>query len=283
MTASDLFIDHLVIATKSYGATTQGYRETGFSMWEFPKSPLMHAALVPFADLSYIEIMSFTRFGRAVLKIVRTLGLEGLMLGDYKRNIWGRYRPLMGADVGENMLILGVDDVHSFKAAAEGRGISFGVVTEEKGKRVNDVPTNWTSFTPEKPYLPAISGNSSDRAVRAPQDRQYVTHQNGANALAEVVMAVDDLTAQQADWEAYIGAAPAKSDGAITFTLRDGQTLTIADKTSSDSAVLRRLTEFGPGVARISLACNGTEEALDLDVVKTGQLRVRCMQPSAEA
>ncbi len=80
---------------------------------------------------------------------------------------------------------------------------------------------------------------------------RYIAHANGCFRLAEAIMVTDDLPGFAKRYEAYIGAAPSREDGAVKFHLPLGTT-TDADRCRDAAAMLPgTLLPPIPGIAAV--------------------------------
>jgi hypothetical protein len=247
-------VDHLVILVGALEAAAAGYEELGFRVTPGGEHAdgLTRNALVPFADGTYLELVSFVD------------------PTDTRDNVWG-WRPFLEKGGGLVDYCVASDDLaaDARRLAAAGLEVSG---PEEGGRRLPDgTEIRWKSarVRQEGRMVPFLIEDLTPRSLRVPGGKA-TEHPNGARGIARLLLAVHEAASARASLAAL--AAVGKHEGAPEDTLRFGRHgLTLA--ASGDDAE-RRLETSGPGPLAVELAA-AKDEDLSPDLAQGASIRMR--------
>ncbi len=160
-------IDHLVILVEALEAAAAGYEELGFRVTQGGEHAdgLTRNALVPFADGTYLELVSFVD------------------PADTRDNVWG-WRPFIEKGGGLIDYCAASDDL-----AAVGFEVSG---SDEGGRRMPDgTEIRWKSarMRQEGRVMPFLIEDLTPRSLRIPGGKA-TEHLNGARGIARLLLAV---------------------------------------------------------------------------------------------
>lgn len=240
-----LQLDHVVIHVKNLDAAIADYAALGFNVQPggTHADGATHNALVVFADGSYIELIAFLkpdsphRWGGWARR-----GYEGLI--DFA---------LLPSSVG------------AVVAAARGRGLDYDGPVDGGRLRPDGERLVWQIGTPRTPDLPFLCGDVTPRALRV-REGDVRIHPNGVQGVAAVTVAVRDLDASLARWQALLGpeasagpqlcAAPGLGLRVATLSLGSATLLLAAPGPGEgDAPGLRaQLADRGEGLIGMALA-----------------------------
>lgn len=205
---SELRIDHVVILVTSLEQATRDYEELGFTVVTggIHQSGATRNALIGFSDGSYLELLSYARRGFMRFPLARRLGLYRRM-SRTRSGLERRF--LQRAGAGEGIIDFALipaklDEVIS-RAARGGVGME-GPMTGGR-KRPDGEEIRWEMALPLSRDLPFLVSDLTDPAHRRPQPEECI-HANGANGIAEVVVAVSNLEASSARYRSLLGTDP---------------------------------------------------------------------------
>jgi hypothetical protein len=247
-------VDHLVILVGALEAAAAGYEELGFRVTPGGEHAdgLTRNALVPFADGTYLELVSFVD------------------PTDTRDNVWG-WRPFLEKGGGLVDYCVASDDLaaDARRLAAAGLEVSG---PEEGGRRLPDgTEIRWKSarVRQEGRMVPFLIEDLTPRSLRVPGGKA-TEHPNGARGIARLLLAVHEAASARASLAAL--AAVGKHEGAPEDTLRFGRHgLTLV--ASGDDAE-RRLETSGPGPLAVELAA-AKDEDLSPDLAQGASIRMR--------
>lgn len=242
-----LGIDHVVIAVADLSAAVADYRALGFTVTPGGRHPgrPTENALVVFGDGAYLELITY----HAAAPQERwwlTLQADGSGFVDHA--LWPR-------------------DVGAALAAARARGLHT-LTGPLPGSRLRPDGTriDWVTARHATPELPFLCADLTPRALRVPEGDARV-HANGARGIAELVVAVPEIDAAVARYQALLGPATAiesrPPDGEdlrrAGFRLAGQSVLLLAPGSgTADTHPLRqRLRRRGPGPCALTLAAGG--------------------------
>lgn len=174
-------IDHLVVLVEDLEAAIQAYHEAGFTVVRGGEHPTgTHNALIGFADGSYLELIAFRE--------------------PNPEHRWYRYLELGGGIVD---LCLLSDDLASDVEQLGARGVTLRI-SEGSRRRPDGVTIAWKGATPADELtglVPFLIEDVTPRSERVPHGQQ-AEHANGTRGLAEVLIAVPDLSHAVELWRA---------------------------------------------------------------------------------
>ena len=243
-------IDHLVVLVGDLEAAVVGYGKLGFTVTPGGEHAdgLTRNALVPFADGTYLELVSFVD------------------PTDTRDNVWG-WRPFLQKGGGLIDYCAASDDlaVDVRRLASAGFEVSG---PDEGGRRLPDgTGIRWKTarVRQEGRLMPFLIEDLTPRSLRVPGGKA-TEHSNGARGIARLHLAARDATKARASLAAHTGAgAPA----AMPRLGRHGLALV----TPGDGAE-RRLENLGPGPFAVELAAD-KDEALAPDPAQGARIRLR--------
>jgi hypothetical protein len=242
-------IDHVIVLAKDLDTAVANAQSTGFTV--FPggihDDQATHNALVPFADGSYIEIISFV-----------STPPPNHYFGE-------RYNLGSGlADIG--LLSSDIDlDVQAITDA----GLPFPIPTHFGRRGASGEVISWRMSLPGNLHptsgYPFLIQDITDRALRVPSVTE-TAHPNGALGIAGVTFLVDDVAGADAHFRAILGSGAAsrtehfRGRGLSLIPIGEGSSQWLGlMQPVADSAPQRHMEKFGQGPYAISLqteACN---------------------------
>ncbi|PJF47901.1 MAG: VOC family protein [Candidatus Thermofonsia Clade 3 bacterium] len=225
-------LDHVVILVEDPDAAQRQWRDAGFNVAPggVHADGLTHNALICFADGSYIELLAFrTQAGTA--------------------HRWERFRAFPGPIDYAIML----HDLPAFVQQVNGRGLGYTPAIEGGRQRPDGVTIRWrTSWPPQGAEgLPFLIEDLTPRELRVPAG-EHRNHPNGAQRIAELIVAVNDPDRATHDLAALLSSAVMSTDGPHAFAL--GSAMLYICRLSEYPALARR----GPGPASLTVALAGS-------------------------
>ncbi len=184
-TENPLRLDHIVIAVGDLAQTMADYRALGFTVLTGGEHAgrTSHNALVVFADGAYLELIAW----RAPAENER----------------WYRVHAAHGDGLVDFALL--PQNTASMLAQAQARGLaSLTGPLDGQRLRPDGVQLLWQTARHATPDLPFLCGDITPRALRVPEG-DVRTHANGALGVDRVVVAVHDLEASFARYQALLG------------------------------------------------------------------------------
>jgi catechol 2,3-dioxygenase-like lactoylglutathione lyase family enzyme len=182
-----LRLDHIVIAVGDLAQTMADFRALGFTVLAGGEHAgrTSHNALVVFADGAYLELIAW----RAPAQNER----------------WYRVQAAHGDGLVDFALL--PHDTATALAQAQARGLAT-LTGPLDGQRLcpDGVQLLWQTARHATPDLPFLCGDITPRGLRVPEGDVRV-HANGALGVDRVVVAVHDLDASLARYEALLGPA----------------------------------------------------------------------------
>ncbi|HET7730075.1 MAG TPA: VOC family protein [Usitatibacter sp.] len=249
-------LDHVVIAVADLERTIADYRSLGFTVEPGGRHPgrTSHNALVVFEDGAYLELIAWTAPNPAERWNVE-LAKHGEGLMDFA---------------------LIPEDVPRAIEEAKSRGLALSGPIEGGRVRPDGRKLEWRTGRQSTFDLPFLCGDITPRELRVPTGGAR-RHANGAIGAARLVVAVHDLDASLARYQALLGRAaepPAPGKGASpglrTATLGlDGCALVLATPAGEpcsafDAEVRQRLSTRGDGPCALALqSVSGQSGTLD--------------------
>jgi len=193
-------IDHIVILVEELDAAIADYTALGFKVAPggTHADGATHNALVVFADDSYLELIAFRR--------------------EAPEHHWWRH-----VAAGEGLIDFALlpSAIAEDVAAAQSRGLEIHGPHPGGRLRPDGVRVAWQTARPAAPGMPFLCGDVTPRELRVPQG-ELRAHANGVAGIAGVTVAVEDLSATAARYQALLGgdaAGPAFPLGDATITL----------------------------------------------------------------
>ena len=247
-------IDHLVILVGALEAAVAGYEELGFRVTPGGEHAdgLTRNALVPFADGTYLELVSFVD------------------PADTRDNAWG-WRPFLEKGGGLVDHCAASDDLaaDARHLAAAGFEVSG---PDEGGRRLPDgAEIRWRIARVRQVgrAMPFLIEDLTPRSLRVPGGKA-TEHPNGARGIARLLLAVHRAANARASLAAL--AAVEKPEGGPEDTLRFGRhELTLV---ASGGNAQRRLETLGPGPLAVELAATRDED-LSPDLAQGARIQMR--------
>ena len=162
------------------------YRGLGFTVQPGGRHPgrTSHNALVVFADGAYIELIAW--------------------MAPAPQERWWQVLQAHGEGYVDFALL--PRDTMAVLEAARGRGLHTLIGPVDGGRvRPDGAQLHWRTARHATPDLPFLCGDLTPRALRVPEGEAR-KHANGAQGVAELRIAVDDLDATVARYAALLGA-----------------------------------------------------------------------------
>ncbi len=235
-------IDHVVILVADLEQAAADYRALGFNVVVGGEHTggASHNVLVSFADGCYLELIAFRRTAPEHTWWHHVAAGEGLI--DFA---------LLPSAIAEDL------------DAARARGLPLEGPFPGGRLRPDGVRLEWQTGRATSADLPFFCADVTPRALRVPHGEAHV-HPNGAQGVASLSIAVQDLAASSAHYQALLGVqseASRPQADQVSFTL--GNTLI---RLSQDSAAQGRiaLRGEGPSALEIRVAPGAATGALDL-------------------
>ncbi|GAB4201778.1 MAG: VOC family protein [Roseiflexaceae bacterium] len=238
-----LAIDHLVILVRDLAVASADYAALGFTVTPggTHTDGATHNALVALADGSYFELIAFLREAPQHRWWQHTVAGEGLV--DFA---------------------LVPDDIEAVIAGAHGRGLDLNGPQDGGRLRPDGQRVAWRSGWASSTDLPFLCADVTPRELRVPPGAAR-QHANGVSGIAELTVAVRDLTASSTRYQALLGYPPLALDGGQRATFALGTTrLHLAAPTRDDAALLAHLEQRGEGPYALTCTRSGAPQTLDL-------------------
>ncbi|MEO7744409.1 MAG: VOC family protein [Usitatibacter sp.] len=195
-------LDHVVIAVADLASAIEDYRALGFTVQIGGRHPgrTSHNALIVFADDAYVELIAWSEPGPAErwYDMLQQHG-EGFM--DFA---------LVPGDVA-----LAIDEARS-------RGLEMSGPHDGSRVRPDGRELRWRTARQARFDLPFLCGDVTPRDWRVPTGAGR-RHPNGARGIASLTLAVHDVKASLAAYEALLGrslSGPAFAVGATQLVLQ---------------------------------------------------------------
>ena len=191
-----LSLDHIVIAVQDLDAATAGYSALGFTVIRGGEHAdgVTGNVLVVFQDGSYLELIRFNRPepGRRWSDVYHSAG-EGFL--DHA---------LLPTDIAADV------------EAAQGRGLDIENPVPGGRIRPDGERLEWKTARSPSPDVPFLCGDVTPRRLRVQEGDEVRTQPNGVTGVAELVVAVRDVSSSATRYAALLGAAvPAIADGDV--------------------------------------------------------------------
>ena len=180
-------IDHIVIAVGDLERTIADYQELGFTVFPGGEHPggRSYNALVVFEDGSYFELIAF-KLERPGWRWWDLLQSQGQGLVDYA--------------------LLPTEVEHDYDAV-RARGLPLDGPIDGGRTRLDGQQVVWKNARAQTTDLPFLCGDVTPRALRVPGGKVR-QHANGVVGVAGITVAVADLGASVARYEALLDAPP---------------------------------------------------------------------------
>lgn len=225
-------LDHIVIAVHDLQSAIHDYRNLGFTVAPGGEHPgrSTHNALVIFRDGTYFELIAWK--------------------GPDEANPWWHKLQHFGSGIVDFALL--PSSTPQVVAHALSRGLAYKPPADGGRLRPDGVELRWQNARPATPDLPFLCGDLTPRVLRVP-DGHAREHANGVQGVAQLRIAVHDLTASLERYRALLGLpdTPLPSEGAASLQL--GTTVLTLETADSSSAAADRLTRQGEGPFAVDL------------------------------
>lgn len=179
-----LRLDHIVIAVHDLARARADYSALGFTVLEGGNHPgrPTHNALVVFEDGVYFELIAWRE--------------------PAPQERWWQHLQQHGEGIVDVALL--PRDVGAVVAQARERGLPYSGPHDGGRHRPDGAQLQWQTARPDRPDLPFLCGDISPRALRVPEGAAR-THANGVTGVASLSIAVQDVAASRARWQALLG------------------------------------------------------------------------------
>ncbi len=234
-----LTFDHIIIAVRDLDAATVDYRALGFITYYggVHTHKNTHNALISLADGSYLELLAPNKMQSAALHPK-----------DKDADIDGTIGILAQGEGFAGYALLATD-LDTAAARLHDNGLTFDGPHPGHRTRYDGEPVAWQSINIAQTRTPFLIADETPHDIRVPVDATKVTHANGAQGVVGLVMAVNDLAATSARYEAILGIAPQHTSEiadakTVDFAL-EGCTITLAAPLNDQGALAQHLAQFG--------------------------------------
>lgn len=243
-------LDHIVILVHDLEAAISDYTQLGFTVVRGGDHPggATHNALVAFADGAYLELIAFKQ--------------------PSEQHPWWKKAQQAGEGLVDYALL--PEDTAAVIAAARERGLTLQGPIEGGRERPDGVRLEWQTARSSTADLPFLCSDRTPRALRVPEGKLR-NHSNGATGVAGITIAVGELAASVARYQALLGDAgtlmsapvplPGFSLDTTGFVLRNSR-ITLVTPTSSENdanaAVRAQLAGRGEGPFAVAFYTNGS-------------------------
>ena len=225
-------LDHIVIAVHDLHSAIHDYRNLGFTVTPGGDHPgrATHNALVVFQDGSYFELIAWK--------------------GPEEAHPWWPKLSRFGPGIVDFALLPGTTP--QVVAQALSRGLAYQPPVDGGRLRPDGVELRWQNARPATPDLPFLCGDVTPRALRVPEG-PVREHANGVQGVAQLHVAVHDVTATLERYRALLGLAdaPVPAEGAASLQL--GSTALKLESASASPEAAQRLALQGEGPFAIAL------------------------------
>ncbi len=247
-------LDHVVIAVGDLQRAIADYRALGFTVQPGGRHPgrTSHNALVVFEDGAYLELIAWKSPNPA-----ERWNVEHLKQGD-----------------GFMDFALIPDDVPRAIAQAKSRGLALDGPIDGGRVRPDGKELKWQTGRQATFDLPFLCGDVTPRELRVPAGEAR-KHENGATGVPLLLVAVRDIGASLARYEALLGVAapssiPVARMGLRIATLQVGETAIVlatpsgpAGSAFAREVATRLVTREGPCAMAISTGADLKAGPLD--------------------
>ena len=204
MTA-DLAFDHLVAVVDELPAEIERWRAAGVEVQYggVHKGGATENALVPLRRGGYLELLALTPEGRRN---------RSKAFGSGEQSAIGRrFRSHLAGRPGLADLCLGAQALDPVMSRLAARGQSVSGAESGGRQRVDGEEIEWNTAVPDASGLPFLIADVTDRTLRVP------SASDNTPRLVKVRVAVSDLEAGTAGYEALCGPPVASGPGTATF------------------------------------------------------------------
>jgi len=246
--AMTLPLDHIVIAVHDLDAAIADYRRLGFTVTPGGEHPgrATHNALVVFQDGAYFELIAWKAPEPA--------------------HAWWPQLQAFGPGTVDFALL--PRTTPQVVAQALVRGLAYHPPVDGGRLRPDGVQLQWQNARPQTRDLPFLCGDVTPRALRVPEGavRQ---HPNGVTGVAQLHVAVRDVAASLARYEALLGSAVASRTLGPSAVLQLGDAQLWLDGPEASAAAAQQLSTRGEGPYAIALHTPQAERSGTLDSART--------------
>jgi hypothetical protein len=250
-------IDHLVILVEALEAAVAEYEELGFRVTPGGEHAdgLTRNALVPFADGTYLELVSFVD------------------PADTRDNVWG-WRPFLEKGGGLIDYCAASDDL----AADARRLVAAGFEVsgpDDGGRRLPDgTEIRWriARVRQKGRVMPFLIEDLTPRSLRVPGGKA-TEHPNGARGIARLLLAVHQAANARASLATLTAGEKPESEpaDALRFGPHELKLVTPADDTGDTR---QRLGTLGPGPLAIELGA-ASDRQIPPDLAQGARINLR--------
>jgi catechol 2,3-dioxygenase-like lactoylglutathione lyase family enzyme len=242
-------LDHIVIAVSDLEQAVADYKALGFNVLRGGAHPgrQTHNALVVFADGSYFELIAWR--------------------GPSPEEAWWQKLTQHGEGLVDFALL--PSDTATVVREAAARGLKLDGPQDGGRLRPDGVSLRWQTARSATGDLPFLCGDLTPRGLRVPEDAASRSHPNGASGVAELAIAVQDVSESLARWAALLGdggphlshkrETDAQGVERASFTLGAATRLVLeAPRGVNARALHDRLATRGPGPWQVTLRTEAT-------------------------
>lgn len=225
-------LDHIVIAVNDLQKAISDYRYLGFTVTPGGDHPgrATHNALVVFQDGAYFELIAWKE--------------------PEAHHPWWPTLQQFGPGIVDFALL--PSTTTEAVAQALSRGLAYQPSVNGGRLRPDGVELRWQNARPITADLPFLCGDVTPRVLRVPEgDVRH--HANGAHGVAQLRIAVHDLTASLKRYQALLGVDSIPSLAAEVASLHLGTTVLQLETTKASPEAAAQLAQQGEGPFAIGL------------------------------
>jgi Glyoxalase-like domain len=251
-----LGLDHIVIAVNDLDTAMKDYQRLGFTVVPGGRHPVgTYNGLIAFADRSYIELISF-----------------------YRDNPDHRWWVALKQGEGLIDFCMQTDDLRGDTEKFRRAGVEMDDPVPWSRTRPDGYELKWRLALArgrDRGVAPFLIEDVTPRDERVPRD---VEHSNGANGIAAVLVAIDDLPVVASWYHAVLGSGGEKVERdemkakGVAFAI-GAQRLELLAAVDDSSAVAARLRERGPSPLAAILHSNKKAPPADAKLTHGAALR----------
>ncbi len=240
-----MLLDHIVIYVNDLETASADYRRLGFTVTPGGEHAdgNSHNALISFSDGAYLELIAFKR-------------------PPPPEHLFAR-----GVAQGEGMITYALlpDDIVADVAAVKRRGLDLDGPYPGGRLRPDGVRLEWQTARAPTPDLPFLCADVTPRELRVPGG-EATRHANDVQAIAGLVVVVDNLEVSMGRYRALLGVEPFVNPNNLTpraaIFMLGGTTITLLEPV--EGAAIHHLSRRGEGPYLLALRAAGEPASITL-------------------
>ena len=245
-------LDHIIVAVSDLDQAIADFRILGFTTFfgGVHAGGETHNALICLLDGSYIELIAPT-----------------------DPALPPSSSPYLGRGKGFAGYAMLVDDMAVQAAQMQARGLAFDGPKAGGRQRTDGQMLRWQTLFFADTLSPFLIIDDTPRILRVPEDADKLAHENGAQGIRQLVVAVADLAAAAARYAAILDQEPQPGppiENAETRNFQlDGCVITIAAPLDDSGPVADHLRDYGESPFRCRIGIIDAVHAGPLDLALT--------------